>query len=166
MVWELTGQEWPKLSEEFGPAQILSKIHAPASQEGSGSAWGTTRELHSSGFALQLISKHNPLIQGSSWTDIAVSDQQSHQGPPLSHPCKPPHKASPTHGVLLSGGQHDMGFNPLCAPGVPIPLHDLQSTNSQAGPWQIIPSSPGWTSQGTTGECHHSFQTSSLAAGR
>lgn len=28
-----------------------------------------------------------------------------------------------------------------------------------AGSWQIIPSSPSWTSQGTTGECHDSFQT-------
>lgn len=82
---------------------------------------------------------------------------------------QPPLQTTPAQPLPLMrrscrGGQHGMGaaprkgFSPLCAPGLPIPLHGLQSSNSQAGSWQIIPSTPGWTSQGTTGECHDSFQ--------
>lgn len=102
MVWEIIGQEWSKLREEFGSAWILSKIPGPERKKG------------------------------------------------LAVPGVPPESC-----ILLDLHYIDSGLGLR----LPIPLHVLQSTNSQAGSWQIIPSSPGWTSQGTTGECNESFQT-------
>lgn len=60
-----------KLREELCPAWTLSKICALASREAV--VPGVPPELYSLTFALQLISKHNALIQAdSSWTDIAL----------------------------------------------------------------------------------------------
>lgn len=54
----------------------------------------------------------------------------------------PPSGASLAHDVLLAeglawgGSSPGKGVSTLCAPGLPVPLHGLQS----AGSWQIIPS--------------------------
>lgn len=115
--------------------------------------------------------------EGCLWPGRAVSLQQAGEKPQHCRATRQSsrhigghHSATPAKPLLLmrcscQEGQHGMGgaptkgFSPLCAPGLPIPLHGLQSTNSQAGSWQIIPSSPGWTLQGITGESHDSFPT-------